>query len=66
MKKPKPIPEISPAEVALNGLKKIRADLDLQIAALAASIPSRNAGRSSNKPHQVFDPRPILKKMGRI
>jgi len=62
----KKIEEISPAEVALNGMKKMRRDLDLQIAALEASIPSRNSGRSTGKNFKVFDPAPILRKMGKI
>lgn len=57
---------ISPAEVALNGLKKIRADIDLQIAALEATIPSRNNGKGLPKNFKAFDPTPLLKKMGRL
>jgi len=59
-----PVKKISPAEVALNGLKKLRRDIDLQIAALEATIPSRNDKQSYN-PKNVFDPRPMLKKMGK-
>jgi len=62
MPKRKPIEQISPAEIALNGMKKLRAQIDLEIAALEATIPSRNSGR--RKPAEVFDPRPILKKNG--
>ena len=65
MPRRKPIEPISPAEIALNGMRKLRAQLDLEIAALESTIPARNNGKPRTM-RKVFDPTPILKKMGKL